>query len=87
MSLKSVAVLARAGSPWTSAGWLLTLAYFVLAGLKVALAWSVPFHAEYVALALLTVAFILAGLNDERQAEPWWWPVRAGLRGRERPKA
>jgi hypothetical protein len=89
LSLKSVWTI-RMCSPWTAAGWCLTALYFVLAGAKVAAAWPPPFHAEYVCLVLLTVAFVGAGLRDERQAEPWWWPERAGLRGRERrnlPKA
>ena len=43
-----------------------------------------PAHADYVALAALTAAFVAAGLRDEPQAEPWWWPAGAGPTGRER---
>jgi hypothetical protein len=29
-------------------------------------------------LLVLTVAFVVAGVRDERQAEPWWWPTHTG---------
>jgi len=83
LSLRSVAVL-RAGSPWSSAGWLATALYFALELAAVVRRAATPFHLEYVLLALLTIAFVVAGLHDERQAEPWWWPAGAGLTGRER---
>jgi hypothetical protein len=44
----------------------------------------VPLHLEYVCLAALTVAFIVAGVRDEAQAEPWWWPTHLGTTRRER---
>ena len=83
LAARSVAIL-RTGSPWTSAGWLLTALYFVLAAGKVGLNWTPPYHAEYVSLGLLTLAFVAAGVRDEPQAEPWYWPSRVGPRGRER---
>ena len=76
LSLKSMSVL-RARSAYTYAGWLFTALYFVAAALKAAGVWSPPFHLEYACLALLTIAFVVAGVRREPQAEPWWWPVRA----------
>ncbi len=86
LSLRSVAVL-RTGSPWTRAGWLATAAYFALELAAVARHAATPFHLEYAVLAVLTVAFVAAGVRDEAQAEPWWWPAAAGLTGRERRAA
>lgn len=83
LSLRSVAVL-RSGSPWTSVGWLLTAAYFALELGAVIRRAATPFHLDYGLLAALTLAFVAAGVRDERQAEPWWWPSQAGLTGRER---
>ncbi len=83
LSLRSVSVL-RSGSPWTSVGWLLTAAYFALELGAVVRRAATPLHLDYVLLALLTLAFVAAGVRDERQAEPWWWPSGTGLTGRER---
>jgi hypothetical protein len=82
VSLKSIGVL-REPSRWTAIGWCLTVAYFVLA---IPRAWgaSAPLHVEYVALAGLIVAFVVAGRRDEPQAEPWWWPTHTGLTGAQR---
>jgi len=33
---------------------------------------------EYWAIGAILIAFVVAGLKDEPQSEPWWWPVRAG---------
>jgi len=66
-----------ARSPFTLVGWLCTAAYFVLAGYD---AWArtlAPLHADYALVAALTLAFIVAGLRAEPQAEPWWWPARS----------
>jgi hypothetical protein len=83
LSLRSVSVL-RARSAYSIAGWLLTAAYFVLAGYDAARSQHAPWHADYVVLGALAVAFAAAGFRDEPQAEPWYWPVRAGQTGRER---
>jgi len=83
LALRSAVVL-RGGSPWTSMGWLATAAYFAFELAAVARRAPTPFHLEYALLAALTLAFVVAGVRDERQAEPWWWPARAGLTGRER---
>jgi hypothetical protein len=83
LSLKSVAVLGPR-SRWTAAGWWFTLAYFAFAGYADIAKSTVPFHLEYWSLGALTVAFIVAGVKDEPQAEPWWWPTRASTTRAER---
>ena len=83
LCVRSLTVLRRR-SPWTSAGWLLSALYFIIAIVDALRARSAPYHVDYAALVLLTAAFIVAGVHDEPQAEPWWWPNHAGLSGRER---
>jgi hypothetical protein len=83
LSLKSVSVLGSR-SRWTAAGWLLTAFYFAIAAYDAARAAHAPGHLDYVALALLTICFIVAGRRDEPQAEPWYWPRAAGRTGAER---
>jgi hypothetical protein len=68
LSLKSIAVL-RTRSAWTIAGWAATAVYFAV---------------DYIVLGLLTICFVVAGVRDEPQAEPWWCPTHAGLTGAER---
>jgi hypothetical protein len=75
---KTIAVL-RSGAPWTSGAWALTALYFVAVLVKVTLVPHLPGTLEYAILAALTVAFVVAGVRDEPQAEPWWWPNRLGL--------
>lgn len=75
---KSIAALGRQ-SPWTTAGWGFTVLYFIAAIVKASLDRALPPAAEYAALAALTVAFVVAGVRDEAQAEPWWWPDHRGL--------
>ncbi len=79
MSLRSLAIL-RTRAPWTSAGWFWTLGYCVAAAIEFSGATELPAaaYAGYACLALLTIAFIVAGVRDEPQAEPWWWPRRLG---------
>lgn len=83
LSLKSVAVLGPR-SRGTVLGWLLTAGYFALAAFDAARAAKAPYHADYGLLAALTLAFIFAGIRDEPQADPWYWPTHAGLTGKER---
>ena len=85
LSLRSIAVL-RTRAPWTSAGWAGTLAYCVAAVVEFS---NEALHRPaaliaYAFLFALTVAFVIAGVRDEPQAEPWWWPTRAGLTRAER---
>jgi hypothetical protein len=83
LSVKSISVLGRR-SARTVAGWVATAAYFLIAGADAVRGRPAPAHLDYVALALLTVAFVAAGIGDEPQAEPWWWPSGAGPTGAER---
>jgi hypothetical protein len=78
LSAKSIVVLSRA-SPWTSAGWGLTIIYFIEVIVKASLFAGLAAYAEYAVLGALAVAFVIAGVRDEPQAEPWWWPSRLGV--------
>jgi hypothetical protein len=86
LSVKSMLVLGRQ-SPWTSAGWAFTILYIVAVFLEYGAHWVCPWHGEYGFLVGLTVTFIVAGVRDERQAEPWQWPVRASATRAERRSA
>ena len=86
LSLKSIAVL-RGRSACTIAGWAFTALYFAIAAADAARATPAPYHADYVALALLTIAFIAAARRDEPQAEPWYNPKAPGPTGAERTSA
>jgi hypothetical protein len=77
LSVKSIIALGRA-APWTSAGWYLTIVYFVAVVVKATAQPALPRSAEYAVLVALAAAFVIAGVRDERQAEPWWWPTRLG---------
>ncbi len=85
LSLRSMIVLRRA-APWTSAGWAGTLGYACAAGVEYG---DAALHrpaalVAYAFVVLLAIAFVLAGIRDEPQAEPWWWPVRIGRTRAER---
>jgi hypothetical protein len=86
LSLKSIAVLGGA-APWTSAGWWLTILYFIAVIAKTAVAPALPPSIEYSVLAALALAFVVAGVRDERQAEPWWWPNRRGTTRAEKGRS
>lgn len=77
LSVKSLVVLGRA-APWTCAGWWLTIVYFIAVIAKASFAPTLPAYAEYIVLAALTVVFVVAGIRDEPQADPWWWPNGRG---------
>ncbi len=80
LSVRSMTVLG-AKAPWTSLGWAGTIGYGAAAALEYAID-GVRGPAAIVAYAfvgLLTVAFVVAGVRDEPQAEPWFWPSRIGL--------
>lgn len=83
LSLKSASVL-RGRSRWTIFGWLATSAYLASAGVAAARSTHPPFYLDDVALVALTIGFVVAGIRDEPQAEPWWWPTHAGPTGAER---
>ena len=85
LSLRSLAIL-RARAPWTSGGWGATLGYGVAAAVENG---NPALHqpaaiASYAFFIALTIAFVIAGVRDEPQAEPWWWPARTGLTRAER---
>jgi tryptophan-rich sensory protein len=76
-------------SPWTSVGWAATLAYCLYDVARLAFVpegqnFGVLPHADWGLLLLLTIAFIVAGVRDERQAEPWYWPRGRGATRGER---
>ena len=77
LSLKSMVVLGRHAG-WTAAGWGLTAIYLAAVIVQVRTGHRLPGHSEYILLAALTVAFVIAGVRDEPQAEPWWWPTQRG---------
>jgi hypothetical protein len=88
LSVRSIVVL-RGVAPWTSAGWAGTLGYCFAAGVEYgddALHRPAAMVA-YAFVVLLAVAFVVAGVRDERQAEPWWWPTRAGRTRAEKRSA
>jgi ABC-type multidrug transport system permease subunit len=80
LAVRSMVVLG-ARAPWTSLGWFWTLAYCVPAAIRFSgliTSRALTVVAD-VALVFLIVAFVVAGVRDEPQAEPWWWPVGVGL--------
>jgi hypothetical protein len=83
ISIKSIPVLGRT-SPWTSAAWGFTLLYVVAVFLEYGPHWAIPGHGEYAFLIAMTITFVVAGIRDERQAEPWYWPTHPGQTRAER---
>ena len=79
LSLRSIWV-ARLRAPWTSAGWAGTFAYCIAAAIEFSSerAHQIASIVGYVFLIVLAAAFVIAGIRDEPQAEPWWWPSRVG---------
>jgi hypothetical protein len=74
---KTIAVLGRY-APWTSSAWFLTALYFIAVLGKVMHERQLAGWVGYAPLVGLTIAFLVAGIRDEPQAEPWWWPKRRG---------
>jgi len=88
LSLRCIVVLGTR-APWTSAAWAATLAYCISAGIEFSVA-GLHAPAEFIArafLLLLTCGFVIAGIRDERQAEPWWWPTGPGSTRAEKREA
>lgn len=77
LSVRSMAVTRRR-APWTFWAWAATLAYCVYVYIKMTpiFAARIPEHGEYVFLLALTILFVVAGIKDEPQAEPWYLPSR-----------
>jgi hypothetical protein len=87
LSVRSIVVL-RARAPWTSAGWAGTLGYCIAAVVEFS---NEETHRPaaliaYAFLLALAIAFVVAGVRDEPQAEPWWWPTHVGPTRAERGK-
>jgi hypothetical protein len=84
LAVRSLVILGRR-APWTSLGWAGTIGYCVPAGTRFS---GIPgLQLTIIAnafLTLLIVAFVVAGVRDEPQAEPWWWPTGVGLRRSEK---
>ncbi len=83
ISIKTLIVLETA-SPFTSAGWAFTILYDCTATAEIVTRTHAPFALGYVFLAALIIAFAIAGVRDEAQADPWWWPRALGLTRAER---
>jgi hypothetical protein len=79
LSARSIVILGLR-APWTCAGWIGTIGYCIAAAVEYSGAAMRPMWAavSYLCLAVLTAAFVVAGVRDEPQAEPWWWPTRIG---------
>jgi hypothetical protein len=86
LSFVSLLIL-RAASPWTSLGWLCTIAYDVTASAEILWHRHLALHLPYWFLAGLTLAFVIAGVRDEAQAEPWWAPRHLGATRAQRQRS
>jgi hypothetical protein len=83
LSLRSLGILGRA-APWTSLGWIATIGYDATASAEIMTNSRLPLHLPYWFLVALVIAFVVAGVRDEAQAEPWYWPTHLGLTRAER---
>jgi hypothetical protein len=78
LSLRTIVVL-KWDARWTTAGWAYTILYDCTASYEILSHRHLPLHGPYIALVALIVAFVIAGVRDEPQGDPWWWPSRLGL--------
>jgi uncharacterized membrane protein YhaH (DUF805 family) len=85
LSVRSALVVRRV-APWTAAGWWLTVAYCVVVIVPLVGGPRLPFHGEYAFLIALAIAFVVAGVRDEPQAEPWYLPRAPGPRRADRAR-
>jgi hypothetical protein len=87
VAIRSI-LLVRGRSPFTALGWFLAFWYGVVQAVR----FSSPENdlqrlagpVAYWLMIGLALAFIVGSFRDERQAEPWWWPVRLGRTRAER---
>ena len=77
ISLRTLNLLDKK-TPWTIFGWAFTVCYDCTASEEIIGHTHLPLHLPYWFLAGLIVAFVVAGIRDEPQPEPWWWPRRIG---------
>jgi hypothetical protein len=78
-------------SPWTSVGWAATVVYCLYDLARIVLlpdgeSFAFLPHLDWGMLLVLTAAFIVAGVRDERQAEPWYWPRGRGATRAEKAR-
>jgi hypothetical protein len=83
LSIRTLVVL-KTAAPFTSGGWAFTILYDCTATAEIATHTHAPFALAYVFLAALIIAFAIAGVRDEPQADPWYWPRALGLTRAER---
>lgn len=80
LAVRSILILRGARAPFTILGWVGTLGYCIPAGIRfseLVTSRALILTADGF-LVLLIVAFVIAGLRDEPQSEPWYWPERVG---------
>jgi len=77
-------------SPWSSVGWAATVVYCLNDLVRVfdpaAGFFTLIPHLDYAMLIVLTIAFVVAGVRDEAQAEPWYRPTHRGQTRSERTR-
>ena len=80
LALRSLMVL-RTRAPLTSVGWVATAGYCAAATWRYAHDGAQGFAMVLAGgfFAVLAVAFVIAVVRDEPQAEPLLWPTRVGL--------
>lgn len=85
LAIRSVWVI-RGRSPLTALGWTFAVGYGLAKAAQYALPGLGPGagRVAYGCLLLMAVAFVVAGIRDERQAEPLLWPLRLGQTRAER---
>jgi hypothetical protein len=85
LAVRSIGLL-RFVSRWATLGWIFAFGY----GAASAIEFSFPpFHrhaaqAAYGCLLVVAAAFVTSAVKDERQGEPWWWPLRLSRTRAER---
>lgn len=85
LAVRSIGLL-RGSSPWATLGWAFAFGYGAATAVEYALP---PFHRPaaqiaYACLLAVAAAFIISAVKDERQGDPWWWPLRLGRTRAER---
>lgn len=83
LSVRSIMILG-ARSPWICAGWAAVAVYFAVLFIKNATRLGIGTAGEYAIVAIIAVTWIVGVVQDEAQAEPWWWPRTRGLTRAER---
>jgi len=81
LAVRSILILRRGSAPFTILGWVNTIGYCIPAAIRFSgvVTWRGLILTADGFLVLLIVAFVVAGVRDEPQAEPWYWPERIGL--------